>query len=295
MKFYIVTPTYNSLEWLTQSIRSVADQAEEGIEVHHHVQDGGSTDGTVDWLAIWQQQHTQTKGYTFTWESARDAGMYDAINKAWAKMPQDADVTAHLNSDEQYLPHALQGVAKGFTDSPNADILLSSYFVLDAQSRYICHRRPVHPYMWISQLVCEMATCATFHRAQTFRNHGLRFDTQWRIIGDMVLYRDIIQTNPHYAVIPNLITTSFTVTGNNLGWAKAVEEETARHLATLPPCVAKLHKLANTAANIKRRSCDLWHRAPQLYTIYLPGDTMRTERKIKHPTSHWGCREQGEQ
>ncbi len=294
MKFYIVTPTYNSINWLQRCIRSVADQAENGIEIHHHVQDGGSTDGTIEWLTDWQK-NSNIEGYTFTWESARDAGMYDAINKAWAKMPADATVTAHLNSDEQYLPNALSAVAQEFAKRPNVDIVLCSYFVLDADSRYICHRRPVRPTLWISQTVCELATCATFHRTETFRRHGLRFDTQWRIIGDLVLYRDIISTNPQFAVVPNLLTTSFTVTGNNLGWAKAVKEETARHLATLPPSLAKLHKLANITANIKRRSCDLWHKAPQHYSVYLPGETMRTEHRIKHPTSHWGCREQGEQ
>lgn len=294
MKFYIVTPTYNSLAWLERCLRSVADQAETGVEVHHHVQDGGSTDGTAELLADWKQKHAGEPGYTFTFESAKDAGMYDALNKAWEKMPAEAKVTAHLNSDEQYLPHALRGVAEGFSRYPKADVLLSSYFVLDADSRYICHRRPMKPYRWISRLVCEMMTCATFHRAATFRRHGLRFDTRWRSIGDMVLYRDIVNTSPRFAVVPTLYTTSFSVTGENLGWSEVTDREFEVYRKELSPVELRLRKMAGMLANIKRRSCDLWHTAPRQYEVYMPGAAKRTLHRIKRPTSHWGCRTEGE-
>ena len=294
MKFYIVTPTYNSLTWLERCLRSVADQAETGVEVHHHVQDGGSTDGTAELLADWQQKHGTAPGYTFTYESTKDAGMYDALNKAWEKMPAETDVTAHLNSDEQYLPHALCGVAAEFSRRPKADILLSSYFVLDADSRYICHRRPVHPTPWICRTVCEMATCATFHRVPAFRNHQIRFDTSWRIIGDMIMYREIVATHPSFAVCPGLLTTTFSVTGNNLGWDEAVNKEAARNLAGLSRFIRISRKAAALLANIKRRSCDLWHAAPRQYEVYMPGATKRTLHRIKRPTSHWGCRTEGE-
>lgn len=294
MKFYIVTPTYNSLEWLERCVRSVADQVGEGVEVHHHVQDGCSSDGTVEWLGKWQREALKSEGYIFSWESARDSGMYDAINKAWEKMPTDVDIMAHLNSDEQYLPQALQGVAQKLMRAPKVDILVSSYFVLDADSRYICHRRPVCPNLWISQTVCEMATCATFHRAETFRCRGMKFDTQWRIIGDLILYRDIISTSPRFAVVPELLTTTFTVTGNNLGWSEHLAEESARHMASLPSYISKLRYFAKFLGNIKRRTCDLWYKAPKSYSVYLSGCTERTEHQIKHPTSHWGCRVEGE-
>ena len=293
MKFYIVTPTYNSNNWLQRCIRSVADQVENGIEIHHHVQDGGSSDGTVEWLTDWQQS-SNIEGYTFTWESARDAGMYDAINKAWDNMPKDADVTAHLNSDEQYLPHALKGVAEGFARRPQTDILLSSYFVLDEQSHYICHRRPMKPHKWISRLVCEMMTCATFHQAEFFRRHHPRFDTRWRSIGDLVLYRDIMNTAPRFSVVPTLYTTTFAVTGKNLGWTELTDKEFAIYHKEFSAAELLLRTPAHILANIKRRSCDLWHPAPKHYEVYMPNTTERTQHRIKHPTSHWGCRTEGE-
>ena len=80
MKCYIVTPTYNSLHWLPRCVRSVASQVGGGVQIHHHVQDGGSSDGTVEWLRNWSNSHSGQEGYTITFASGKDAGMYDAIN-----------------------------------------------------------------------------------------------------------------------------------------------------------------------------------------------------------------------
>ena len=83
MKFYIITPAWNALRWLPCAVRSVRDQACPSIEVHHHVQDGGSTDGSREWLETWQREHGNEPDYRFSFESAPDRGMYDAINRAW--------------------------------------------------------------------------------------------------------------------------------------------------------------------------------------------------------------------
>ena len=174
-KFYIITPVMNSLSWLKRCVYSVADQVQEGVEVYHFVQDGASTDGTVEWLQQWQQEVSNRPGYKFGFESVSDAGMYDALNKAWEKLPSDADITAHLNSDEQYMPGVLAKIAKEFELHPTADLLLGAHFVVDAQSRYICHRRPVRPWRWTSQAACEIITCTCFHKAESFAAHGVRF------------------------------------------------------------------------------------------------------------------------
>lgn len=42
---------------------------------------------------------------------------YDTLNKAWEKLPADTDITAHLNSNEQYMLG-----------------ILGSYYVADAKS-----------------------------------------------------------------------------------------------------------------------------------------------------------------
>lgn len=290
MKFYIVTPTFNSLSWLQRCIRSVADQTGEGVEVHHHVQDGASTDGSPEWLAEWQQAHSDTYGYTFTYESTKDAGMYDAINKAWEKMPSDAAVTAHLNSDEQYLPGALKGVAEAFQKHSMAEIVLGTYIIVDADSRYICHRRPVKPSYWRSQTVCEIITCSCFHKADTFVRHGIRFDTRYKALADLVFYRAIVGISPRVCVQPELVTSSFTVTGDNLAWTEGSRSEWDTEMRNLPWYVARRHGIAYRVNNLLRRLADARCTSPQSYAIYMPAAEMRREIKIKRPTAHWGMR-----
>lgn len=290
MKFYIVTPTFNALSWLQRCVRSVADQACAGVEVHHHVQDGGSTDGTPAWLATWKVQSSGIPGYTFTYESGKDAGMYDAINLAWAEMPSDAAVTAHLNSDEQYLPGALKGVAEAFKTRSEAEIVLGTYIIVDAESRYICHRRPVMPSRWRSQTVCELITCSCFHRADAFIRHGIRFDTRYKALADLVFYRDIVNSSPVFCVQPGLITSSFTVTGDNLAWTEGSKREWDAEMATLPWYVSRRHGIAYRCNNLLRRIADMTSPAPGSYNIYMPGEATRTEVKINHPTAHWGMR-----
>ena len=290
MKFYIVTPTFNALPWLQRCIRSVADQAGAGVEVHHHVQDGGSSDGTPAWLEEWLRGHEHTAGYTFTYDSGKDAGMYDAINLAWAKMPSDAAVTAHLNSDEQYLPGALKGVAEAFEGQKNAEIVLGTYIIVDAESRYICHRRPVRPSRWRSQTVCEIITCSCFHKAEAFRRHGIRFDTRYRALADLVFYRDIVNQAPRFCVCPGLITSSFTVTGGNLAWTELSRQEWDNEMSRLPWHVSRRHGVAYRINNLLRRIADVMCAKPRSYSIYHPAEEVRSECGIKHPTARWGMR-----
>ncbi len=295
MYLYIVTPTFNALPWLQRCVRSVADQSGPGLTVHHHVQDGGSCDGTPDWLAAWQQPHADAAGYRFSYESARDKGMYDAINLAWERMPEQADITAHLNSDEQYLPGALAAIAAAMQATPEADIALGTYIIVDAQSRYICHRRPVKPRLWSSRTVCEIITCSCFHRATAFRRHGIRFDTRWRALADLVFYRDITATRPRVLMLPELITSSFAVTGGNLAWSATAEEEWKRWLAGLPRHVACCRFPMRKWVNFKRRLVDKACPAPQHYSIYPEGGEERVLRRIRRPTAYWGCRSEGEE
>lgn len=294
MFFYIVTPTYHALPWLQRCVRSVADQVGEGIVVHHHVQDGGSSDGTPAWLAAWQAENVGREGYVFTYESARDGGMYDAINKSWDRMPLSADVTAHLNSDEQYLPGALGSIASAFLRRPEVDIALGTYVVVDAESRYICHRRPVSPRVWSSKTVCEVITCSCFHRAKAFLHRGIRFDTSYRALADVVFYRKIVESRAVFLSLPRMVTSVFTVTGENLAWTETSRSEWSAYLQTLPSWVARRHALAYRVVNLRRRWVDAFCPPPREYALYLPGATARAAVRIKRPTCHWGCRVRGE-
>lgn len=287
MKFYIVTPAFRALERLRGCIRSVADQVGEGVEVHHHVQDGGSTDGTAEWLAEWQASHADVPGYIFTWESGKDNGMYDAINRGWEKLPQDADVTAHLNADEQYCPHALQQVASEMQAHPKSDILLGTFIILDRSDHYHCHRRPVVPHYWSSITTCEIITCSCFHRVSTFKKHGIRCNTQYKAMADLVLFRDIMKTSPRILFRPQLITSGYAVTGSNLAWTESSMNESRNYMASLPRFVSFTSWLVAKFVNFRRRIVNCFCKQPQECSFYPVGGDARVVQKIERPTCIW--------
>lgn len=287
MKFYIVTPTFNSVAWLKNCIRSVADQVEEGVEVHHHVQDGLSNDGTPEWLETWMNSHEGIPGYTFTYESCKDKGMYDAINRAWEIMPADVDVTAHLNSDEQYLPHALKQVSEAYGRYPEAELIEGSFIIVEADGSYRCHRRPVPPSKWRSMTVCEMITCSSFHRADVFRRHGIRFDIQYRSIGDVIFFRDIIRSGVKIKTVPTLVTSSYALTGCNLAWTAVTQKESAAYWASIPQRYVRCNGFSYRYANFMRRVIDFFCAPPQTLEIYKKADHPRCCEAITKPTCRW--------
>lgn len=289
MKFYIVTPSFRSLTWLPRCVRSVADQANEWIEIHHHVQDGGSEDGTVQWLESWSSKVRDIPGYRFSFSSERDGGMYDAINRAWDLLPEDADVTAHLNSDEQYLPGTLKQVAQMFELRRRSDILLGTYIVVDRQNKYVCHRRPVMPRACLSWLNCACITNSSFYRASFFRQKQPRFDTSWRNIGDLVFFHQLAEEKVSFSTIPDVVTSAFVCTGENLAWTASAIEERARWESEVPRALVILNGLIYRWVNLTRIAVDFFCTAPREYFIYDADEEIRRHHSITHPTPLWNA------
>lgn len=111
---YVVTPVRNGAATIRKTIDSVLAQFRQG-QLFYHVQDGGSSDGTIDILrsvagaiADFPEAYPNV---TFSWESSADSGMYDAINKALngLDIPGDAFV-GWLNADDLLADGAVQAV-----------------------------------------------------------------------------------------------------------------------------------------------------------------------------------------
>lgn len=101
---YIVTPAYNSAETIDKTIQSVIYQ-KGSFRLCYHIQDGGSTDGTIEILRKWESFIINNKGefgdIKFSYSSEEDGGMYDAIYRGFAKILPPYDVwMGWINSDD---------------------------------------------------------------------------------------------------------------------------------------------------------------------------------------------------
>lgn len=99
----VVTIVYNGEKHLEQAIQSVVGQSYEQIE--YIIVDGGSKDGTLDIIRKYEDRIDH-------WISEPDKGIYDAMNKGLDLA--SGDLIAFLNSDDWYLPGALEEVANAY-------------------------------------------------------------------------------------------------------------------------------------------------------------------------------------
>ena len=108
LRISIVTPSFNQLTFLKRTARSVLEQTG-NFDLEWIVVDGGSTDGSVDWLRAQTDPRLR-----FT--SGPDCGQSDAINTGLSRVT--GEVVGWLNSDDLYADGALSAVATAFEQKP---------------------------------------------------------------------------------------------------------------------------------------------------------------------------------
>ena len=106
MKLSIITPCYNSENFIEETIESVLSQRGD-FEIEYIIVDGGSTDRTLsivrkynDWIESGSFPIKCSKA-NITYISERDKGMYDALAKGFKLVT--GDIIAYINSDDFYL------------------------------------------------------------------------------------------------------------------------------------------------------------------------------------------------
>ena len=117
----IVTPVFNGEDYIDETIYSIVTQAG-NFSIRYHIQDGQSTDATLDKLKQWQRRIEEhqipllCQGIEFTFTSQPDTGMYDALNQAVTTLNlEDNDYMTWINADDRLSPGALATVADIFT------------------------------------------------------------------------------------------------------------------------------------------------------------------------------------
>jgi hypothetical protein len=143
----IVTPSFNHCKYLQATIESVLTQ--EYPNVFYHVQDGASTDGTIDLL--------KTYGNRISWCSEPDGGQAQAINRGFAGV--DCEIMAYLNSDDVLMPGTLAYVTNFFHAHPEVDIVYGHRIFINSDGlevgRAVLPRHHAKTLMWADYIPQE--------------------------------------------------------------------------------------------------------------------------------------------
>jgi glycosyltransferase involved in cell wall biosynthesis len=195
MRISIVTPVLNGMPWLPQTVESVVSQRED-VEVEHLIRDGGSTDGSREWLA----EHLEM-GFQLALE--KDTGQTDALALGFDSAT--GDIFGWLNADDVLEPGALKKVVSTFEANPDA-VIVGGRCLQIGPDDAILGVIPAPPRPEFDQLLrhpTNLAQPATFFRAEAYRQVGglnrrynlaMDVDLWFRLakIGRVVLLGDIV-------------------------------------------------------------------------------------------------------
>ncbi|HWN96403.1 MAG TPA: glycosyltransferase family 2 protein [Methylomirabilota bacterium] len=274
MKFSIITPSFRNSDWLKLCVASVADQ---GVEHEHIVQDAVSEDGTLEWLT----RDARVRAFV-----EKDSGMYDAINRGLSKAR--GELIAHLNCDEQYLPGALQAVAKFFEAHSEVDVLFGDAVVVNPEGDYLWHRKTLVPRLWHTWMwPLSTLTCATFFRRSVIDTRRILFSPEWKVIGDGEWMLRVIQSGARMAVLRRF-TSVFVHTGHNLSLESRAQEEARRFRASAPVWLKPLRHPVLWHHRLRRWRRGVYSQQPFDFSLYTPGNPdQRLLKRAAKPTFRW--------
>lgn len=196
MKISVVTAVFNRVGTIAEAMKSVQLQTYPDLE--HVIQDGGSSDGTLDEIARLSNDTSQVV-------SERDLGIYDAINRGIERAT--GDVVGLMHSDDFFAENtALAKIAAAFADLKVDGVYGDlEYVAANDPTRVIRHWRsgqyepgllkrgwmPPHPTLYL--------------RREVFGRYGL-YDTSYSIAADYdAMLRYLAKGQITLAYIPEVL------------------------------------------------------------------------------------------
>lgn len=174
----VITPSFNQGSFIEETILSVLNQKYPYLE--YIVIDGGSKDDSVDII----RKYKNRLAY---WVSEPDNGQASAINKGLERAT--GDIVAFLNSDDLYLPGALQVVAYKFAENPGIEWMSGQWIYFSGTGRPLELQDLIVPRN-VTQCLFENYQAAQpshFWRRSLFEKYGV-FDQKYRYCFDHEFY-----------------------------------------------------------------------------------------------------------
>jgi len=267
MKFSIITPSYNQIDWLRLCVASVRDQiaaADGGMRnnpdseipnskfqipplfVEHIIQDAGTpgiegfarevgADFYRDGKLVFSRSASQgARSSTFQNPSSYRIAIHSESDSGMydainrGLLRASGEICAWLNCDEQYLPGALEAVALWFEKNPTTEIVFGDCVVTNARGHYLCSRTGLVPGYWHT---VSSGNLSFLSAAAFFRRSivekNLLLPEGWRIIGDAAWTAELIKAGISMGTTRRYFS-AYANTGKNLSFDAAALEEKRR-------------------------------------------------------------------
>lgn len=234
----IITPSYNQVRYLEQTMLSVLEQDYPRIE--YIVVDGASTDGSVEIIRKYESRLSY-------WESVKDKGQADAVNKGFAHAT--GEIVAWLNSDDYYLPGTVSAAVKVFEENPDVVLVYANMLAVDENGATF--NTLTYKQLTLEDLLCFqiIGQPAVFMRRSALQNtNGL--DLTFHFLLDHLLWIQIAKQGRFLHVNQTWAAARYHPEAKNIAKAAEFGREAFRILEA----IAQDKDLAATLLKIDRRA-----------------------------------------
>jgi len=178
-KISIITPNYNGVEFIEDTILSVISQNYPNLE--YIIIDGGSTDGSIEIIKKYEKKLSY-------WVSEPDAGLYFAIQKGFDRAT--GEIFGWINSDDKLHPNSLFVIAEIFNSFQEVNWLTGCASGFDKRGSTIAvnnakqwskYHYYLNEYKWIQQE-------STFWRKSLRKKAGATLNLQIKYAADFELW-----------------------------------------------------------------------------------------------------------
>jgi glycosyltransferase involved in cell wall biosynthesis len=175
----LVTPVFNSARYLEASIQSVLSQNYPNLQ--YVIADGGSTDGSVEIIRKYE-------GHLHAWFSEKDHGMYDAINKAFARTT--GELMGWISATDLLHVGSLFVVGSVFRDVPDLEWITGhpTGFSEDGMAVQILNLRRWARMRFLAGANRYIQQESTYWRRSLWERAGSRVDDSRRNASDFELW-----------------------------------------------------------------------------------------------------------
>ena len=192
----ILMPSFQSAPFVVAAARSAVEQF--GPDDELVIQDGGSTDGTLDALRAAFGGDDRVSVV-----SEPDGGQSDALQRALGRARNP--FIGWLNADDLYYPGALGAVRRALAADPRADVVYGTATVFSENGAVLRRTEPIG--FTVAEFVehgCGVFSGATFFRTDLVREVG-GFDATLHYAMDFDLFLRVAERSPRAVRVPEAL------------------------------------------------------------------------------------------